>query len=219
MVGVLHADQKDTNSISESASGANPREFAFDLNKVQQNMGVESPIRDGLVTDWDLLEKLWEHSIVKYCGRSDYSLKDTPVLVGEKPYTPAASRHRYGIYISIIASTNRTSPTFNELYRMCETMFEKYSVPAFFLSKDAVLASYACGKTGGLVIDVGASGTVVTPVQDGWVDTKGMCRTAAGGRLIDAHIRNSVFAKVIMLFIYVPCPNTAVFAWCRLPLI
>ena len=81
---------------------------------------------------------------------------------------------------------------------MCETMFEKYSVPAFFLSKDAVLASYACGKTGGLVIDVGASGTVVTPVQDGWVDTKGMCRTAAGGRLIDAHIRNSVFAKVIV---------------------
>ena len=75
-------------------------------------------------------------------------------------------------------------------------MFEKYSVPAFFLSKDAVLASYACGKTGGLVIDVGASGTVVTPVQDGWVDTKGMCRTAAGGRLIDAHIRNNVFAKV-----------------------
>jgi len=74
-------------------------------------------------------------------------------------------------------------------------MFEKYSVPAFFLSKDAVLASYACGKTGGLVIDVGASGTVVTPVQDGWVDTKGMCRTAAGGRLIDAHIRSNVFAK------------------------
>lgn len=81
-------------------------------------------------------------------------------------------------------------------------MFEKYSVPALFLSKDAVLATYACGKTGGLVIDVGASGTVVTPVQDGWVDTKGMCRTAAGGRLIDAHIRCNVFAKVESSFCF-----------------
>ena len=94
MVGTLHADQTASRSISESASGANSGELVFDLNKVQQNMGVESPIRDGLVADWDLLEKLWEHSIVKSCGRSDYSLKDTPVLIGEKPYTPAASRHR-----------------------------------------------------------------------------------------------------------------------------
>ena len=94
MVGTLHADQTTSSSIGESTSGANSRELVFDLNKVQQSMGVESPIRDGLVADWDLLEKLWEHSIVKYCGRSDYSLKDIPVLIGEKPYTPAAARHR-----------------------------------------------------------------------------------------------------------------------------
>ena len=79
---------------------------------------------------------------------------------------------------------------------MCETMFEKYSTPALFLSKDAVLAAYACGKTGGLVIDVGASGTVVTPVQDGWVETKGMSRSLAGGRLIDAHISSNIFSQV-----------------------
>ena len=79
--------------------------------------------------------------------------------------------------------------------RMCELMFEKYSAPAVFLSKDAVLATYACGKTGGLVIDIGASGTVVTPVQDGWVDSKAVCRSLAGSRLIDAHIRQNIFAK------------------------
>jgi actin-related protein len=81
--------------------------------------------------------------------------------------------------------------------RMCETMFEKYSAPALFLSKDAVLAAYACGKTGGLVIDVGASGTVVTPVQDGWVESKGLCRSLAGGRLIDAHVRSNVLTQVL----------------------
>lgn len=94
---------------------------------------------------------------------------------------------------------------------MCETMFEKYSAPAVFISKDAVLASYSCGKSGGLVIDIGASGTVVTPVQDGWVETKGMCRSFAGGRLIDAHIRNNVLSKVRSCCLYSSLTNRCLF--------
>lgn len=67
-------------------------------------------------------------------------------------------------------------------------MFEKNSTSAFFLTKDAVLSCYACGKTSGLVIDAGASGTVIAPVQDGWVDMKGVSRSAVGGRVLDSHV-------------------------------
>lgn len=67
-------------------------------------------------------------------------------------------------------------------------MFEKNSTSAFFLTKDAVLSCYACGKTSGLVIDAGASGTVVAPVQDGWVDMKGVNRSVVGGRVLDSHV-------------------------------
>lgn len=95
MVGVLHAEQTAFNGIADASNATNnPRDFVFELNKARENMGIESPVRDGLVADWDLLEKLWEHSITKYCGKTNYSLKDTPVLLGEKPYTPVASRHR-----------------------------------------------------------------------------------------------------------------------------
>jgi len=66
-------------------------------------------------------------------------------------------------------------------------MFEKFNVPAMFLAKDAVLACYACGRTSGLVVDVGASGTCISPVQDGWVDSKGLNRSHIGGRYMDAH--------------------------------
>ena len=66
-------------------------------------------------------------------------------------------------------------------------MFEKFNVPAVFLAKDAVLACYACGRTSGLVVDCGASGTCVSPVQDGWVESKGFNRTNMGGRYMDAH--------------------------------
>lgn len=65
-------------------------------------------------------------------------------------------------------------------------LFEKFQSPALFMSKDAVLNCYSCGRTSGLVVDVGASGTVITPVVDGWVETKGLNKTFIGSRTMDA---------------------------------
>jgi len=67
-------------------------------------------------------------------------------------------------------------------------MFERFQTGAFFLAKDAVLACYACGKTSGLVVDCGASGTVISPVSDGWVETKGLARSSIGGRVMDGYL-------------------------------
>ena len=53
-------------------------------------------------------------------------------------------------------------------------MFERHGVSAYFTAKDATTACYACGRTSGLVIDFGAGGTVINPVQDGLVDLKGI---------------------------------------------
>ncbi len=57
-----------------------------------------------------------------------------------------------------------------------------------FLSKDVVLSCFACGRTSGLVVDAGASGTVTVPVSDGWVDIKGFNRSVIGGTYMDAYI-------------------------------
>lgn len=43
------------------------------------------------------------------------------------------------------------------------------------MAKDAVLAAFACGKTTALVADLGAGGTTVAPVVEGWLETKGAC--------------------------------------------
>lgn len=64
-------------------------------------------------------------------------------------------------------------------------MFEKYQIGGLFLSKDAVLSCYACGKTSGLVVDCGADSTVFAPVVDGWVEAKGVSRNKVGGRMMD----------------------------------
>ena len=160
-------------SSSSSKPTKQPHHYKYDLFRFYENMPVESPVRDGLIVNWDMLEDLREHCLISYLrlnhNASPLNLSDFPLLFAEKPYTPASTR-----------------------YRLCEMMFEQYNAPAIFFSKDAVLSCYACGKTGGLVVDIGGSGTVVTPVQDGWVEQKGVCRSLVGGRMIDAQVRRII---------------------------
>ena len=70
---------------------------------------------------------------------------------------------------------------------MTELMFETFNAPAVFISKDCVLECYACGRTTGLVVDIGANGTVLSPVIDGYVDTRGLNKSVIGGRYIDSY--------------------------------
>lgn len=55
-------------------------------------MAVSAPVEDGVITDWDSIEKLWDYSVSNYLK---VDTKDTPVLMSEKPYNSPASRHRY----------------------------------------------------------------------------------------------------------------------------
>lgn len=84
-VGLVQAEQDNVASV---------KEYSFDIANYKENMSIECPVRDGLICDWDALEKLWEHAIAKYCNRPDLSLKDSPLLLSEKPYAPVSSRHR-----------------------------------------------------------------------------------------------------------------------------
>lgn len=75
-------------------------------------------------------------------------------------------------------------------------MFEKYKVAGLFFAKDATLSAYACGKTTGLVVDCGASSTLLSPVIDGWVEPKGMLRCNIGGTLMDAYLTNLLHRRL-----------------------
>lgn len=58
-------------------------------------------------------------------------------------------------------------PSTSFVYQPQEIMFEKFGVPAEFMSKDAVLAAFSIGRTTAALADVGGDTTVVTPVVDG----------------------------------------------------
>ena len=72
----------------------------------------------------------------------------------------------------------------NQKYRrekLTELMFEKYSVPAFFLVKNAVLSSFANGRSTGLVLDSGATHTSAVPVHDGYVLQQAIVKSPLAG--------------------------------------
>ncbi|CAB9503403.1 Actin (Fragment) [Seminavis robusta] len=74
-----------------------------------------------------------------------------------------------------------------------ECLFEgSLQMPAVFLAKDATLACYACGRTTGTVVDMGYGGTTVTPVYEGYVETKGIHRSPIGTLEMDERILQTI---------------------------
>jgi actin-related protein len=77
----------------ESPSMEEPQEAAihFPPLKFSQGMQVQSPVRNGIVAEWELLEKVWDYSLEQYLRTSAEGL---PVLITEKAYTPFSLRHK-----------------------------------------------------------------------------------------------------------------------------
>jgi actin-related protein len=65
---------------------------------------------------------------------------------------------------------------------MTEIMFEQFTVPAFYLSIQAVLSLYSSGKTTGLVLDAGDGVTHTVPVYEGYSLTHAIERNNFAGR-------------------------------------
>jgi actin-related protein len=113
--------------------------------------------------DWyDLLQQLVQHG---YDSAMKSPIDKHPLLLVERSYNTPAIRQQ-----------------------VLECVFEEMNVPATFFAKDAVLACYACGRTTGTVVDMGYSGTTVTPVYEGYVETKGIRRSPAGVKQMDTLI-------------------------------
>lgn len=95
------------------------------LHVARKGMEVTSYMKDGMIEDWDLFEKVLDYTYAKSIqSKSMYH----PVLMSEAPWNVRSKREK-----------------------LTEIMFEKYNVPAFFLVKNAVLAAFANGRATGML--------------------------------------------------------------------
>ena len=117
---------------------------------------LKDPIEQGIVCNWDDLEKIWHHAL--YNELSVASEKH-PVLLTELPLKVKPNREK-----------------------MAQIMFEVFNTPAMYVSIQAVLSLYASGRTTGIVLDSGEGVSHTVPIYEGHALPYAVSRLDLAGR-------------------------------------
>jgi len=119
-------------------------------------LDVSYPIQNGLIKDWEGMEKIWHHS---YYNELKVPPEEHPCLLTETPLNTMKHREK-----------------------MVQSMFEVFNVPSFFAASQAVLALYSSGKTTGTVVDSGYGVTHVVPIYEGYSLPHSIMKIDIGGK-------------------------------------
>ncbi|KAL6051768.1 Actin-related protein 4 [Balamuthia mandrillaris] len=159
-------DASSSSKASSAATAANKPNYFIGSSALAYKrdfMEVESPLREGLIYDWNIAEELINYGLKK---RLSVDPKQHPILLAEASFNTRSLREK-----------------------ATELMFERYQVPALFTSKNAVLATFASGRSSALVLDSGAGVTSAVAVHEGYALGKGIVKnTLAGDRLTRAFL-------------------------------
>ncbi|KAF0718098.1 Aste57867_1904 [Aphanomyces stellatus] len=138
---------------------------------------------DGVVQSYDALEASLDAGFARLAVDAP---RQHPILWSESNFQPPPSS-------SSDEDPSSTSKCDREA--IAELFFEKYDVPAYFVSKSAVLTCFANGRSTGLVVEMGHGGTSVVPVQEGYVLGHHASRHATGGAALNRFLRTRVDEK------------------------
>lgn len=119
-------------------------------------MTLRYPIEHGVVTNWEDMEKIWNHC---FFNELRVSPEEHPCLLTEAPMNPKTNREK-----------------------MTEIMFDTFNCPSFYVAVQAVLSLYASGRTTGIVLDSGDGITHTVPIYEGYSLPHAIARIELAGR-------------------------------------
>lgn len=90
-----------------------------DAASIRQALDIKYPVENGIIRDWDDMEKLWDYTFHDKLGVDTRGKK---IILTEAPLNPVANRRK-----------------------MVERMFEKYQFDGVNISVQAMLTLYAQG--------------------------------------------------------------------------
>lgn len=123
---------------------------------VRSSLEIRYPVENGIVRNWDDMEKLWDYT---FDNKLQIETQGHKILLTAPPMNPVKNQQK-----------------------MMEMMFEKYNFAACNTSIQAVLTLYAQGLLTGVVVDMGDGVTHVVPVYDGYVPQNLIRRLDVAGR-------------------------------------
>merc|ERR1712142_1169543 len=117
---------------------------------------MKYPIDHGVVTNWDDMEKVWNHAFYEELRITP---EDSAMMMTEAPLNPKANREK-----------------------MTQIMFETFQCPAVYVAVQAVLSLYASGRTTGCVMDSGDGVSHTVPIYEGYAVPAAIRRLDLAGR-------------------------------------
>ncbi|CAC5378050.1 ACTA1 [Mytilus coruscus] len=141
-------------------------------DEAQKRRGVLSldyPIEHGIVTNWDDMELIW-HDI--YNNYLEVPPEEHPCLLTEPPLNPKYNREK-----------------------MAQIFFEKFKVPAFYVSMQGVLSSYWSGRGSAIMLEIGDGVTHIVPVCEGYCIQPAVKRLDLGRRDLTSYLQTLLHDK------------------------
>lgn len=137
--------------------------FGSRAEELRGLLKLRYPLEHGIVTDWDDMEKIWQHV---YEGELKTLSEEHPVLLTEAPLNPRQNRDM-----------------------AAQIFFEQFNIPALYTSIQAVLSLYASGRTTGVVLDSGDGVSHAVPVYEGFAMPSSIRRIDVAGRDVTEHLQ------------------------------
>ncbi|XP_077377933.1 actin-1-like [Festucalex cinctus] len=126
-----------------------------EAQKKRDVLTINYPVKHGIVTNWDDMEKIWHHAFHELGAKPEERL----VLLTEPPLNPKLNREK-----------------------MTQIMFETFNTPGMYVGKQPVLSLYLAGRTTGIVIDSGDDVTRMVPVYQCQILPDAILCLELGGR-------------------------------------
>ncbi|XP_047306690.1 actin-66-like [Impatiens glandulifera] len=125
-------------------------------------LNLKYPIEDGIVSNWDDMEKIWHHTFYNELGVSP---EDHPVLLTEAPLNSKANREK-----------------------MNQIMFETFNTPTMYIVNQAVLTLCASGLFTGIVLNSGEGVSHTVPIYNAQAIPHATLRLDLAGRGLTNHL-------------------------------
>jgi len=136
--------------------------FGQEAADVRAHLECNYPVENGIIKDWDDMEKLWSYT---FYDTMQINPAEHKVLLTEPPMNPKENRQK-----------------------LARVMFEKYGFDGISISIQAMLTLTAQGLLTGVVVDTGDGVTHCVPVYDGFVPRHLIRRLDVAGRHITSYL-------------------------------
>ncbi|PZC77714.1 hypothetical protein B5X24_HaOG203081 [Helicoverpa armigera] len=125
------------------------------------------PVREGMIQDWDEMEKMWHYIFYKELHVPPES---TRIMHSVHPLTAKADKQR-----------------------MAEILFESFDINALYIAKSPTLVLNAYGRTSGVVCETGYACSYVAPVFEGFPLKYATITSPVTGKMLSERLQKLMF--------------------------